>query len=66
MSSQLDAIDRVNRGIKEISEMYMNTAGNTARYSEEAEKLADNMKRLNEVYEKMLTAMTVNMGMPRQ
>ncbi len=68
VSSQLDAIDRVNRGIKEISDMYVNTAGNTARYSEEAEKLAENMKRLNEVYEKMLTAMTINMapGMPRQ
>ena len=68
VSSQLDAIDRVNRGIKEISDMYINTAGNTARYSEEAEKLAENMKRLNEVYEKMLTAMTINMapGIPRQ
>ena len=67
VSSQLDAIDRVNRGIKEISDMYINTADNTARYSEEAEKLAENMKRLNEVYEKMLTAMTVNMnpGAPR-
>lgn len=60
VSSQLDAIDRVNRGIKEISDMYVNTADNTARYSQEAEKLAENMKRLNEVYEKMLTAMTIN------
>lgn len=66
VSSQLDAIDRVNRGIKEISDMYMNTANNSARYCEETEKMAQNMQRLNNVYEKMLTAMTINMypGMP--
>ncbi len=61
VSSQLDAIDRVNRGIKEISDMYMTTAGNSARYCEETEKMAGNMRRLNQVYEKMLLAMTVNM-----
>ena len=61
VSSQLDAIDRVNRGIKEISDMYMNTANNSSRYCEETEKMALNMQRLNNVYEKMLTAMTINM-----
>lgn len=61
VSSQLDAIDRVNRGIKEISDMYMNTANNSSRYCEETEKMALNMQRLNSVYEKMLTAMTINM-----
>ena len=68
VSSQLDAIDRVNRGIKEISDMYMTTAGNSARYCEETEKMARNMQRLNQVYEKMLTAMTINMypGMASQ
>lgn len=68
VSSQLDAIDRVNRGIKEISDMYMTTAGNSSRYCEETEKMARNMQRLNQVYEKMLTAMTINMypGMAAQ
>ncbi len=61
VSGQLDAIDRVTRGIKEISDMYMTTAGNSARYCEETEKMARNMQRLNQVYEKMLTAMTINM-----
>lgn len=61
VSSQLDAIDRVNRGIKEISDMYMNTSSNSSRYCEETEKMAQNMQRLNSVYEKMLTAMTINM-----
>lgn len=61
VSSQLDAIDRVNRGIKEISDMYVATAGNSERYCAETEKMAENMKRLNSVYEKVLTAMTINM-----
>ena len=61
VSSQLDAIDRVNRGIKEISDMYINTSNNSSRYCEETEKMALNMQRLNSVYEKMLTAMTINM-----
>lgn len=61
VSSQLDAIDRVNRGIKEISDMYINTSNNSSLYCEETEKMARNMQRLNRVYENMLTAMTINM-----
>lgn len=61
VSSQLDAIDNVNRGIKEISRMYESTAERSDMYIRETELLAENMRRLNQVYEKMLTAMTVNM-----
>lgn len=61
VSSQLDAIDNVNRGIKEISRMYESTAERSDMYIRETEQLAENMRRLNQVYEKMLTAMTVNM-----
>lgn len=61
VSSQLDAIDRVNQGIKRISEMYMTTSDNSSRYCEETEKMARNMQQLNKIYEKMLTAMTIQM-----
>lgn len=61
VSSQLDAIDRVNRGIKGICDMYETTAGASARYCEESEKMALYMQQLNQVYAKMLSAMTVNM-----
>lgn len=64
VSSQLDAIDRVNRGIKEISKMYEDTAGASSRYCEESEKMAMYMAQLNQVYAKMLHAMTVNMYAP--
>lgn len=69
VSSQLDSIDRVNRGIKDIRDMYEKGADQSQRYVEETEKMARYMQQLNSVYEKMITAMTVNMyrpGMPVQ
>lgn len=62
VSSQLDAIDRVNRGIKDICTMYESTAGASRRYCEESEKMAMYMSQLNQVYAKMLHAMTINMN----
>ena len=64
VSSQLDAIDRVNRGIKEIRDMFERSAAQSAQYCEETEKMARYMQQLNAVYERMITAMTVNMYRP--
>lgn len=61
VSSQLDAIDRVNAGIKEIRDMYERSSSQSARYCEETEKMALYMHQLNSVYEKMIKAMTINM-----
>ena len=68
VSSQIDSIDRVNRGIKDIRDMYEKSAAQSARYCEETEKMARYMQQLNSVYEKMITAMTINMRpmMPMQ
>ncbi len=64
VSSQLDSIDRVNRGIKDIRDMYEKSSAQSARYMEETEKMARYMQQLNAIYEKMITAMTVNMYRP--
>lgn len=64
VSSQLDSIDRVNRGIKDIRDMYEKSSATSARYCEETEKMARYMQQLNAVYEKMITAMTINMYRP--
>lgn len=61
VSSQLDSIDRVNRGIKDIRDMYEKSSAQSMRYYEETEKMARYMQQLNQVYEKMIHAMTVNM-----
>ncbi|MDE5929200.1 MAG: gliding motility protein GldL, partial [Muribaculaceae bacterium] len=64
ISSQLDAIDRVNRGIKDIRDMYEKSADQSARYCEETERMARYMQQLNTVYERMIQAMTMNMYRP--
>ena len=64
ISSQLDNIDRVNRGLKEISNMYDQAAAQSDRYCEETMKMTRYMQQLNSVYEKMITAMTINMYRP--
>ncbi len=62
VSSQIDAIDRVNRGIKDIRDMFEKSAEQSTRYAEETEKMARYMQQLNQVYEKMIHAMTINMA----
>ena len=64
VSSQLDAIDSVNRGIMDIRDMYEKSSETSARYCAETEKMARYMQQLNSVYEKMITAMTINMYRP--
>lgn len=64
ISSQLATIDRVNNGLKDIRDMYEKSARDSAAYCEETEKMARYMRQLNAVYEKMITAMTINMQNP--
>lgn len=64
VSSQIDSIDRVNCGIKDIRDMYEKSANQSARYCEETERMARYMQQLNSIYERMIAAMTVNMYHP--
>ncbi len=64
ISSQIESIDRVNRGVKDIRDMYEKSSAQSARYCEETEKMARYMQQLNSIYEKMINAMTVNMFRP--
>ncbi len=50
--------------MKDIRDMYEKSAAESSRYCEETEKMARYMKQLNAVYEKMITAMTINMYNP--
>ncbi len=63
MAAQLEVAERAGCGMKDIRDMYEKSASQSARFCEETEKMARNMRRLNNVYERMLTAMTVNMGL---
>ncbi|MDE7411011.1 MAG: gliding motility protein GldL [Paramuribaculum sp.] len=65
VSSQLDSIDRVNRGIRDISDMYETTARQSRRFCEESEQMTRHMQQLNTIYANMLQAMTIGMPVPR-
>jgi len=60
VSSQIDTIDRVNKGLVHIRDMYENSTGDSDRFSKETEAMADNLARLNMVYARMLEAMSPN------
>lgn len=61
VSSQLDSIDRVNNGIKDIRDMYERSADTSRQYCEETERMALYMKQLNSIYAQMIQAMTQNL-----
>ncbi|MBD5244809.1 MAG: gliding motility protein GldL [Barnesiella sp.] len=60
VSGQLDAFDSVSRGMKEMRAMYEETAARSSEYREEARKLTLHMQQLNQMYERMIKAMTHN------
>lgn len=64
VSSQLDAIDGVNQGIRDICAMYESTAEQSRKFCKESEQMTLYMQQLNQVYAKMLQAMTINMYGP--
>lgn len=61
MSGQLDAIDKVNKGLRDIRDMYEKSARDSERYCEESEKMSQYMKQINAVYARMIAAMSIQM-----
>ncbi len=59
VSSQLTTIEEVNRGLNNIRSLYENGANDSFRIRQESDLLARNLQQLNEVYARMLQAMTV-------
>lgn len=60
ISSQIDTIDRVNKGLVHIKDMYEGSMGDSERFNKETESLAENLSKLNTIYSRMLEAMTPN------
>lgn len=57
ISSQIDTIDRVNKGLLHIRDMYEGSMDGSERFRSETEKMAENLANLNQVYSRMLQAM---------
>jgi len=60
ISSQIDTIDRVNKGLVHIKDMYEGSMSDSERFNKETESLAENLAKLNKIYSRMLEAMTPN------
>lgn len=62
VGAQLDTIDKVNMGLNNIRAMYENGSNDSFRIRQETEHMTQTLSQLNAIYERMLQAMTVNMG----
>lgn len=61
VSSQIDAIERINSGLMRIKDLYEGSMVDSSIFRSETEKMAQQLQQLNGVYSRLLNAMTVNM-----
>lgn len=62
ISSQIDTIDRINKGLVNIKDMYENSASDNESFVTETEQMASNLANLNQIYSRMLQAMVAGNG----
>ncbi len=61
VSSQIDAIERINAGLMRIKDLYEGSMVDSSVFRSETQKMAEQLQSLNGVYSRLLNAMTVNM-----
>lgn len=59
VSSQIGTIEQINQGLTHLKTVYGDTLPDGTAIKEQTEKMATQLKELNEVYARMLNAMTV-------
>jgi uncharacterized protein YukE len=64
ISSQISSIEHINTGLNRIRELYDGSIVDSSVFRSETEKMAQQLAQLNQVYSRLLQAMTVNMGIP--
>lgn len=62
ISSQIESIEHINGGLTRIREMYDGSVVDSSVFRNETEKMTRQLAELNQVYSRLLQAMTVNMG----
>jgi hypothetical protein len=60
VSGQIGAIEQINRGLSRLKSMYGDDLPDGSMIKAETEKMANQLRELNEVYARMLHAMTVD------
>ncbi len=64
ISSQIDTVDRINKGLVHVRDMYEGSMDGSERFRQETENMAENLAHLNLLYTRMLEAMTPGQGFP--
>jgi DNA repair ATPase RecN len=64
ISSQIETIERINSGLNRIKDLYDGSIVDSSVFRNETEKMAQQLAQLNQVYGRLLQAMTVNMYAP--
>lgn len=62
INTQFEAIQHINAGLGRIREMYEGSVADSAVFRNETDKMTRQLAELNQVYGRLLQAMTVNMG----
>ena len=62
ITAQMDSMDQINNGLRRIREMYEGSVMDSSAFRGETEKMTRQVAELNQVYARLLQAMTVNMG----
>lgn len=62
ISSQIESIDHINNGLMRIRDMFDGSVADSSVFRNETEKMTRQLAELNQVYSRLLQAMTVNMG----
>jgi gliding motility-associated protein GldL len=60
VGSQMDAVNRINAGLSRIKEMYEGSVVDSSVFRSETEKMTQQIAALNNVYTRLLNAMTMN------
>lgn len=60
LRSQMDTVQHINAGLNRIRDMYENSLVDSAAFRNENERMAQLLGQLNQVYSRLLQAMTVN------
>ena len=64
VSAQLGTIEQVNQGLNNIRALYESGQNDSFRIRQETDQMTRNLQQLNEVYARMLQAMTAGYGVP--
>lgn len=65
ISMQIENIEQINAGLARIKDMYNGSVVDSSVFRSETEKMTQQLAQLNQVYSRLLQAMTVNMA-PQQ